>query len=129
MIVGFYLELQMVENCVLVGSDRLIDHHFRHGITVFFLLRRVDAVRLRINGKTVHRMLHLEVFDLPVVVGVILVKNRNGSAVAGGVDSSQAWIKFDDIRPSAIGRKAIGSCLSRSKTVMRLFPSHERKAR
>jgi hypothetical protein len=44
---------------------------------------------------------HFEVFRLPIVVWINLLENRNGPAVAGGINSAQAWIELDDIRPGS----------------------------
>ena len=42
-------------------------------------------------------LLNREVFELPVVVWIVLVKNGNSAAVACSVDAAQTGIIFDDI--------------------------------
>src|ERR1700719_3505979 len=43
-------------------------------------------------------MRHLEVFDLAVVVGIILTKNRDGSAVTGGISPAEFRVELNYIR-------------------------------
>ena len=45
-------------------------------------------------------MLHAKVFELAIVVRVILPESGNGTAVTRDVDTSQTWIKLDDVRPA-----------------------------
>ena len=84
---------------------------------------------LGIYRETVNGVLDLKLFDLLIMIRIVLVENRNGTAVARGVDSPKARIELDDIRPISEGKKCYGLMLSRSKTVIRLFSSHDKNAR
>src|SRR5437868_11125643 len=76
-------------------SDGLIDHHPRHWFFVLFLLWRVNAMGLRIDGKAMDCMLDAKVFQLTVVVWIVLMKNRNSTAVTRYIDPAQTRIEFD----------------------------------
>ncbi len=58
-------------------ADGFVDDHSCNRLAVFFLLRRVHAVRLRIDRKAVHRMLDAKIFELAVVVGIVLVEQQD----------------------------------------------------
>src|SRR5438270_4626359 len=64
---------------------------------LFPLFRRIYPMGLEVDCKTVHFWLDWEILQLPVVVGVNLLKNRDGAAITGGIDPLQATIKFDYI--------------------------------
>ena len=82
---------------LLRTGDRLVNHHSRCRFSVLFLLRRVNAMGIGINGKAVDSMLDAKVFQLTVVVGIILMENRDSSAVTRNIDAAQTGIKFCDI--------------------------------
>src|SRR6267378_3421649 len=54
---------------------RVIDHHPRNGLPVFFLFGRVQSMSPQIDREGVHPMLHPKILELSVVVRVILVEN------------------------------------------------------
>ena len=82
---------------LLRTCDRLVNHHSRCRFSVLFLLRRVNAMGVGINGKAVDSMLDAKVFQLTVVVWIILMENRDSSAVTRDIDAAQTGIKFYDI--------------------------------
>src|SRR5579864_887776 len=75
----------------------LIDDHARHRLAVFLLFGRVDAVGALVDGQAVDPALYGEVLQLAVVVGIILLEDGDGAAVAGHIDSLQAGIELDYI--------------------------------
>ena len=83
----------------------------------------------RIDRKAMDCVLDMKVLKLAVMIGIVLAENSNRSAVASYVDSPQARIELDDIGPPGIGNDAIATCLSKSKTVIRSFSSHDKNAR
>src|SRR5712692_6433481 len=60
----------------------LVHDHACHRFAVLFLLRGIQAVRLKIYREGVHSVLHLEIFDLSIMVGIVLMKNGDCPAVA-----------------------------------------------
>src|SRR2546430_10804390 len=89
----------------------LVHHQPRDGLTVLFLLRRVESVRLQIHGDCVYRVLHAKVFPLAVVIRVVLMKNGDRPAVAGNVDAPETRIEFDDVRSTGERQKRDGNVL------------------
>src|SRR3989441_11105870 len=79
-------------------SDRLIDDHPRNWLSVLFLLGCVDAMRLRINGQAMDRMLNGKVFQLTVVIWIIFMEDGNSAAVTRDIDAAETSIELDDIR-------------------------------
>ncbi len=61
-------------------SSRLVNHHASDGLTILFLLRRVDPMGSRIYRETMHARLHGKVLQFAEVRGVILLDNRNEAA-------------------------------------------------
>ena len=53
------------------SSDGLVNHHSRDRFSILFLLWRVNAMGLRINGEAMDSMLDRKVFQLPVVFWII----------------------------------------------------------
>ena len=74
------------------------DNHARNGFPVFLLFGSVDAVCGLIDRKAMDCVLNMEVLKLSVVIGIVLVKDGNRSAVASYVDPAQARIELDDVR-------------------------------
>src|SRR6266481_7932429 len=96
---------------LLRNSDRLIDDHPRDRLSILFLLRRVNAMRLGINGEAMDCMLDAKVFQLAVVVWIILMENGEGAAIARDVDAAQTSIEFDDIGSIRQRKKGDGRVL------------------
>ena len=76
----------------------LIHDHPGHRLSVFLLLWRIDAMSFGVYRKTVYCMLNFKILEFAVVLRVILVKNRNGTAVTGGVNAAEARIELDHVR-------------------------------
>src|SRR5229473_5971294 len=57
-----------------------------HRVAIFILFRGVHTVRLQIHGKAVYCMLYFEILKLAIVVGIVLMKHGNGSAIAGSIN-------------------------------------------
>ena len=67
-------------NDVLLAGHCLINDHTRNPFAIRFLLRCVDAVVFRVYCQAVHFLLNWKVFQLAVVVGVVHLEYRDGSA-------------------------------------------------
>src|SRR6266852_639609 len=80
---------RLVPEGLLRNCDCFVDDHPRHRLSVLFLLRRVNAMRLGINSKAVDCMLDAKVFQLAVVVWIVLMENGQGAAVARDVDAPE----------------------------------------
>jgi len=65
----------LVPTGLLRISDRLVEDHPCDRLSILFLLRRVNTMRLGINGEAMDCMLDAKVFQLAVVVWIILMEN------------------------------------------------------
>src|SRR5207249_3936345 len=96
-------------------SRRLLDgiknYHSRDWAAVFLLLGRVHAVGVEVHRQAVYLLLHGEVFEFPIIVGVLLLDNGDCTAVAGNVNSPQTRIKLDDFAPGGDGQECDGLVL------------------
>src|SRR5215471_16081702 len=90
---------------LLAIAEGFVHDHPRHWFTVLFLFRRIELVRFQIHRDCVHRVLHAKVFELTVVIGIILVKNGNRSAIARDIDAPKTGIELDDVRSASEGKK------------------------
>src|SRR6266481_4867885 len=90
--VGADLALSM-----LLQSHSVIHHHFRHGLPVFLLLGHVDAVSFGIHGEAMDAALGRYVGELPEMIGVDHLDDRNGPAVTRNVDAPQTGVEFHDV--------------------------------
>src|SRR5436309_15547126 len=79
-----------------------------NGLSVLFLLRRVNPMSLGIHGKAMNRVLNGKVFHLSVVVWIILMENGNGAAVTRDINPTKTGIKLDHI--GSIGNSQKGDC-------------------
>src|SRR6266702_7226793 len=68
-------------------------------------------MRSLVHGYRVYRVLDSKVFELAVVVGVVLMKDGDGTAVARDVDALKPWIELDDIRPACQRQRRNGDVL------------------
>src|SRR5882724_13414638 len=84
-------------NDALLAGYCLINDHSRNGFTVRLLLRRVDAVSLRIHCQAVHSLLNREIFQLAIVIRIVHLEDRDRSTRAGDVNSLQSRIELDDV--------------------------------
>src|SRR2546426_8420968 len=66
---------------LLGTSHGLVHHHSRDWFSVLLLLRRVNAVGLRIDGETVDSVLDAKVVQFAVMIWIVLMENANGAAV------------------------------------------------
>ena len=92
-------------------SHGLVHNHPRDWFSVLFLFRRVNAMGLGINGKTMDSMLDAKVFQLAVVVWIVLMENGQGAAVARDIDAAETGIEFDDIWSVSQRKKGDGRVL------------------
>src|SRR6266567_1750831 len=81
----------------LRASDGFIDHHPRDRFSVLFLLWRVNAMGLRINGNAMDRVLDRKVFEVTGVLWIGLMKGGERAPVKNNINAAQASIEFDDI--------------------------------
>src|SRR5229473_2625910 len=81
---------------------RLIHNHARYAFAVGLLLGRVDTVRVGVHGQAVYFLLNRKVFELAVVIRVVHLKYRDGTARTGHVNSLEAGIEFDYVRTSTM---------------------------
>src|SRR5205823_14940220 len=93
----------------LAISNCLVHHHPGDRFAILFLLRRVDTVSLQIHCEAVYRVLDSKVFELAVVIGAVLMKNGDGTAVARDVHALKPGVELDDIRPAREWQKRDGS--------------------
>src|SRR6266849_7566483 len=56
------------------------------------------------------RVRHLEIFDLRVMVGIVLMKHGDGAAITGDINPVEARIELDDVR-SVRHRKKSDRCV------------------
>jgi hypothetical protein len=53
---------------LLRTGDGLINYHSRDRFSILFLFRRVNPMRLRINGEAMDSMLDVKIFQLTIVI-------------------------------------------------------------
>jgi hypothetical protein len=51
----------------------VIDNHPSRGFVIFFLLRGVHPMRAQIDREAMNRVLHGEVFKLPIMIRIVLM--------------------------------------------------------
>src|SRR2546429_1090709 len=93
---------------MLGTSYKLVHHHPSNGLSVLFLLRRVNPMSLGIHGEAMDSVLNAKVFQFAVVVWIILMENGNGAAVTRDINATKAKIKLDHI--GSIGNSQKGDC-------------------
>src|SRR6266404_2226614 len=62
----------------------VVDNHSRYRTAVFLLFRRVNAMGPHVHRKAMHLPLNGKILELAKVIGVVLLKHRNGAAGTGG---------------------------------------------
>src|SRR5882724_7320212 len=72
---------EIVSRALLRTSDGLVDDHPRDRLSLLLLLRRINAMRLGVNGEAMDGMRDAKVFQLAVVVWIILMENGQRAAV------------------------------------------------
>ncbi len=82
-------------------------HHPGYRPAVFLLLRRIDPMRLDIDGEAVDLRFGGYIREFAEMVGVILLKHGDGTAGAGDINASEPRINWTTSAPFAIGRWAI----------------------
>src|SRR2546426_1276894 len=90
---------------MLLQSHGVIHHHFCHGLPVFLLLGRVDAVGFGVHGEAMDAVLGGYVGKFPEMIGVDHLDDRNGPAVTRNVDAPQTRVEFHDV--AAAGQREI----------------------
>ena len=87
--------MRLIERCLQLRIDYgVVYDHARHGFAVRFLLRRVDTVSVGVHCQGVHLFLNRKILQLAVVIGVVHLEYRYGSARAGHLDSPESRIEF-----------------------------------
>ena len=74
------------------------NQHSCDAASVFLLCGRVHPVRPDIDCETVYSALNRNVRQLPEVIWIILLKDRDNPARAANINESKAGIELDDIR-------------------------------
>jgi len=91
--------------------DHLVDGHARDRLSISLLFRRVDAVRPEIDRQAVNLFLNGDIFELPVMVRVVHLKDGNRPARTRHVNSLESWIDLDYVGSSRHGQKGDGLIL------------------
>src|SRR5712692_8024271 len=86
----------------------VIHNHARHAFAIRFLLGRVDTVRVGVHRQAVYFLLNRKVFQLAVVIRVVRLKYRDGTARTGHVNSLESGIEFDYVRTARHRQKGGG---------------------
>ena len=79
------------------GHNAFEYNHPCHRPAILFLFGHIYAVRLRVDGEAMHRVLHMKVLELSIVISIVCVKYRNETTVAGYINASEACVKFDNV--------------------------------
>src|SRR2546421_3217277 len=95
--IGIALVVDMGSRPQLRLHHRVIDHHPRDGLPIFFLFGRVQSMSPQIDSERVHRVLHTKILKLSVVVRVIPVENSDSAAITRDVDTLQTVIELDNV--------------------------------
>jgi len=82
----------------LTVANGLVHHHPGDGLPILFLFWRVETMSFQIHGDGVDGVLYSKVFELPIVIGVVLVKHRDCPVVTSDVDALKSGIELNDIR-------------------------------
>src|SRR5713101_5688382 len=86
----------------------VIHDHAGNAFAVRLLLGRVDTVSVRVHCQAVHLFLNRKVFQLAVVVGVVHLEYRDGSARTGHVDALQSGVELDHVGTGCHRQKGDG---------------------
>src|SRR5437899_8295264 len=80
--------------------DCFVNNHSGDRFAVSFLLRRINTVSLRVYCQAVYFLLNRKVFELAVVLGIVHLEYRDGSARTGHVNALQSGVELDDVGTS-----------------------------
>src|SRR6267378_8344117 len=80
--------------------DCFVNNHSGDRFAVSFLLRRINTVSLRVYCQAVYFLLNRKVFELAVVLGIVHLEYRDGSARTGHVNALQSRVELDDVGTS-----------------------------
>src|SRR6267154_33795 len=76
----------------------VIHDHARNAFAVGLLLGRVDTVRVGVHRQAVYFLLNRKVFQLAVVVWIVHLEHRDGTARTRHVNALETGIEFDYVR-------------------------------
>jgi hypothetical protein len=79
--------------------NRFVNNHPSNRFTVFLLFRGVDPVSRGIHGKTVDRLLHVEILEPSIVGCTFCLKDRYEATRTSGIDPSQARVELHNVGP------------------------------
>src|SRR6266852_826029 len=86
----------------------VIHNHARHAFAIRFLLGRVDTVRVGVHRQAVYFLLNRKVFQLAVVIRIIHLEHRDGTARTRHVNALETGIEFDYVRTARHRQKGDG---------------------
>jgi hypothetical protein len=80
-------------------------------VTIFLLLRSVNAVTGCIHSKAVHHLLDRKILELAKVLWIVFLIHGDGSAGASSIYTPQSRIKLDHI--CTWGQRKVSNCMMR----------------